>query len=98
MNMFLEKFVEKDAFFISTSNPLHQLKNFQQIKFCSKLEQKSFELEFRIEGINKNNGKVHKMEEKVSVTKFFDSKGYMHQYAVSKWFNNVLASYNNKAD
>lgn len=76
---YIEKYVEKEAFYISKANAINL--DTQEIKFISTQKEEYYTFVMTAKSAN---GKENAFMATHSVTEFFDSYGYMHRQVVKE--------------
>lgn len=97
---YIERKFEGDAFYISAAHGINTLKDFQKVRFSSELDtsKKVGTCDYLIHIVSEDKGsnKSINVEKRVSVTDFYDEKGYLHRYKVREFFDDLMKAFINK--
>ena len=89
----IEKYMEKDSFFIAKSHNINAVKDFQRVVFSSSFDSEhGANYELKIESTN-SKGNTIKIEQKFPVTTFYDELGYLHRYKVREAVEEALQKF-----
>ncbi|CDW82637.1 microsomal signal peptidase subunit [Stylonychia lemnae] len=89
---YIEKYLQKDSFFISMEHKINALKTFPRIVFTSQFNPDiDYNYTLKLESTDekaKNQSISH--EHKLAITKFYDQYGYLHKYIVRDFLDEAL--------
>ncbi|CAI2382579.1 unnamed protein product [Moneuplotes crassus] len=92
---YIENHKEKDCFLEIEGSSIKELKRFDYSRFCSFIKDCDEHYYFALEGVKDNE--VKRIEMEISITKLFDSEGYLHKDKVQELvFNAALKKISGK--
>eukprot|EP00347_Sterkiella_histriomuscorum_P009716 403340155 len=92
---YIERYLQKDSFYIAKEHKVSQLKDFQRVCVSSNFDpdQKptpEYVLILEAEH-NTDSGRVIRHEQKMEITQFYDTHGYLHRYVAKNLVDDALS-------